>query len=29
MQEELKQFKQNDLRMLVPRPSHTNVIGTK
>ena len=29
MQEELEQFEQNDVWMLVPRPSHTNVTGTK
>ena len=29
MQEELEQFERNDVWMLVPRPSHTNVIGTK
>ena len=29
MQEELEQFERNDVWMLVPIPSHTNVIGTK
>ena len=29
MQEELQQFVRNDVWYLVPRPSHTNVIGTK
>jgi len=29
MQEELEQFERNDVWMLVPRPIHTNVIGTK
>ena len=29
MQEELDQFTRNEVWILVPRPSHTNVIGTK
>ena len=29
MQEELAQFTRNEVWILVPRPSHTNVIGTK
>ena len=29
IQEELEQFERNNVWMLIPRPSYTNVIGTK